>query len=414
MRKLLASLDSIQANQTPVKQKNQTATPLQRAVPSGAPGGQRRLVESYTGSFMAELDQHARKQGIEWSLSEQYDRFGEGTAGTDSVSMDIPLLIRMFEYAREDAKTDMELHDITERLIALSDQGTLTMADYDKIVTDQHSMDEAEGEPEGLPHVTREMIHHILQQIRTDGPRALSKSIEWGDGAADDLMSIFQHALHQALKSKSLDEACWKGYRQLGTKNKGGRQVPNCVPSQVEEAKGLKKRVRVVQGPNAGQLGWIREVLRGAHASAPKSYNVDLDNGVQSDNMPGQSLRLVKDAQVAEAMPASVPTANQKMNPGASTATPATGKQVTATTQQTTQAQNTLKSSLSGLKAAGANIDPAQAQKSLQAASTPGATSTDADAAATAPLNGMVAKALSNPQLAPQLNTLLKQAGKTQ
>jgi hypothetical protein len=23
---------------------------------------------------------------------------------------------------------------------------------------------------------------------------------------------------------------CWKGYKQVGTKNKDGREVPNCVP----------------------------------------------------------------------------------------------------------------------------------------------------------------------------------------
>ena len=27
-----------------------------------------------------------------------------------------------------------------------------------------------------------------------------------------------------------LNEACWDGYKQVGTKDKGGRQVPNCVP----------------------------------------------------------------------------------------------------------------------------------------------------------------------------------------
>jgi hypothetical protein len=53
---------------------------------------------------------------------------------TDVVSVDIPLLIRLLEYAREDAKTDMDLHNITERLIALSQEGnTLTMQDYDTI-----------------------------------------------------------------------------------------------------------------------------------------------------------------------------------------------------------------------------------------------------------------------------------------
>ena len=56
----------------------------------------------------------------------------------DIVSMDIPLLIRLLEYAREDAKTDMELHDVTEKLIELSNRGdVLTMHDYDAIVGEQ-------------------------------------------------------------------------------------------------------------------------------------------------------------------------------------------------------------------------------------------------------------------------------------
>jgi len=29
-----------------------------------------------------------------------------------------------------------------------------------------------------------------------------------------------------------LDEACWKGYKQLGMKKKGKRTVPNCVPKE--------------------------------------------------------------------------------------------------------------------------------------------------------------------------------------
>jgi hypothetical protein len=52
----------------------------------------------------------------------------------DVISVDVPLLIRLFEYAREDAKTDADLHNLTERLIALSQEGnTLTMQDYDTI-----------------------------------------------------------------------------------------------------------------------------------------------------------------------------------------------------------------------------------------------------------------------------------------
>lgn len=70
-----------------------------------------------------------KSQGI----SENMDMQDSNPA--DSVSMDVPLLIRMFEYAREDAKTDMDLHKVTEQLIALSSGGkTLSMDDYDTIV----------------------------------------------------------------------------------------------------------------------------------------------------------------------------------------------------------------------------------------------------------------------------------------
>ena len=37
------------------------------------------------------------------------------------------------------------------------------------------------------------------------------------------------------MRFQEIQEACWKGYRRAGMKEKGGRQVPNCVP--VEEVK---------------------------------------------------------------------------------------------------------------------------------------------------------------------------------
>lgn len=29
---------------------------------------------------------------------------------------------------------------------------------------------------------------------------------------------------------KTKDDPCWKGYKKLGTKIKGGKKVPDCVP----------------------------------------------------------------------------------------------------------------------------------------------------------------------------------------
>jgi len=34
----------------------------------------------------------------------------------------------------------------------------------------------------------------------------------------------------------NLDEACWSTHKQVGMKNKGGKQVPNCVPKESTEA----------------------------------------------------------------------------------------------------------------------------------------------------------------------------------
>jgi hypothetical protein len=46
--------------------------------------------------------------------------------------------------------------------------------------------------------------------------------------------------------SNILEEACWTGYKQIGMKDKGGKQVPNCVPeSVVKEAGGRVPKIFV-------------------------------------------------------------------------------------------------------------------------------------------------------------------------
>lgn len=65
----------------------------------------------------------------------------------DTVSMDVPLLLRVLEYAREDAQEDMDLHDVAERMIAMSKDGPLSMDDYDSIVGDVKSLPAPGEEP---------------------------------------------------------------------------------------------------------------------------------------------------------------------------------------------------------------------------------------------------------------------------
>ena len=53
----------------------------------------------------------------------------------DIVQLDVPLFIRLLELAREDVKQDADLHDVAEAVIKLSQQGPVTMANYDSIVS---------------------------------------------------------------------------------------------------------------------------------------------------------------------------------------------------------------------------------------------------------------------------------------
>jgi hypothetical protein len=57
----------------------------------------------------------------------------DNTPTMDKITMDVPLFIRLLEFAREDAKDDMELHTLTENALKLGDK-TLTMQDYQEIV----------------------------------------------------------------------------------------------------------------------------------------------------------------------------------------------------------------------------------------------------------------------------------------
>jgi hypothetical protein len=53
----------------------------------------------------------------------------------DTITVDVPLFIRLLEYAREDAQTDMDLHNVAENIIDLSEEGqVLSMDDYNTIV----------------------------------------------------------------------------------------------------------------------------------------------------------------------------------------------------------------------------------------------------------------------------------------
>jgi hypothetical protein len=53
----------------------------------------------------------------------------------DVISVDVPLFIRLLEFAREDATDDMKLHDVAEKLIEMcADGDIMQMEQYEEIV----------------------------------------------------------------------------------------------------------------------------------------------------------------------------------------------------------------------------------------------------------------------------------------
>jgi len=61
----------------------------------------------------------------------------------DIVKLDIPLLLRLLEFAREDASSDEELHRVVSNITDLSSVGaTLGMIDYEAIMGSEEQLAE--------------------------------------------------------------------------------------------------------------------------------------------------------------------------------------------------------------------------------------------------------------------------------
>jgi hypothetical protein len=64
----------------------------------------------------------------------------------DVITVDVPLFIRLLEFAREDATDDMMLHDVAEKLIEMcADGDIMTMDQYDEIVDTKENKNATSG-----------------------------------------------------------------------------------------------------------------------------------------------------------------------------------------------------------------------------------------------------------------------------
>jgi hypothetical protein len=64
-------------------------------------------------------------------------------------------------------------------------------------ITANQRIYEAEGDEEGLKHLTPHLARDILDQMEKEGVHAIVKSIEWGDGGAEELIAMIKHDLQR-------------------------------------------------------------------------------------------------------------------------------------------------------------------------------------------------------------------------
>jgi len=61
----------------------------------------------------------------------------------DIIKLDVPLFLRLLEYAKEDAKEDMDLHKVAEKATEMCSEGrTLSMDDYDFLLPEEEEGNE--------------------------------------------------------------------------------------------------------------------------------------------------------------------------------------------------------------------------------------------------------------------------------
>jgi len=72
--------------------------------------------------------------------------YGDPLEGEDSLECDVPFLIKLLEWAHEEAQSDEEIHTVVENMLAL-DKSPITMDDYESIIPE--SQDEMGGDEIG-------------------------------------------------------------------------------------------------------------------------------------------------------------------------------------------------------------------------------------------------------------------------
>jgi hypothetical protein len=179
---------------------------------------------------------------LSWRKAHEFDEsveILEATDKADTLTFDIPLMIRMLELAREDVKDDMELHRITERLIEIRSKGVLTMDDYDFIAGIKKLKEELEELAEGR-----------MKDIATNAAE---------DKRLNKMSTLQKFRADAAAREKKHDNI---------EKNSGGMtSAIDRLEKHMNEEEELDQQINEVLSKDASAGDWIHDFI---HSDNPK------------------------------------------------------------------------------------------------------------------------------------------------
>ena len=112
----------------------------------------------------------------------------------DIIAVDVPLFIRLLEFAREDAGDDMDLHEVAERAIeAVKMRGVLSMDDYEILVPPKKELDEKMLVPaDKIDRMARDIAakYFKTKTDKADAIEILRKAVEDSYRALDPEVEI--------------------------------------------------------------------------------------------------------------------------------------------------------------------------------------------------------------------------------
>lgn len=113
-----------------------------------------------------------------------------------------------------------------------------------KIVKREKNMKKTEDLNEILEEI-KDMLDDVVNpitkiiEIEDDIAKSVGSKIE--DLTDEEISKSYESDNEEEDKWDNIQKACWRGYKQVGMKDKGGRMVPNCVP--------IKKSLFGTEGP---------------------------------------------------------------------------------------------------------------------------------------------------------------------